>query len=586
MTSPFFGLDIATRALRANQTLVDITNQNVANANTPGYSRQQAVIKETLAYPIPVFRQSGEPGQLGTGVEVTNVTRVRDSFTDYQYRNQIASEGRWTAKQNTLKQIESVVNEPSTSGVSALLNKYWSAWQEVANSPSDVSVRANMLEQGRAVADAFRNTVELFQQQQRDVDVQIRLGTDDVNNYAHQIANLNMQISNVETGGMKANDLRDQRDLLVDKLSEIIKVSTVESSEGSVSVYIGGRQLVDRDRVNELDLDTTGAFARVIWADGSTTSVNITDGKMAGLIESRDTILQQRIDEVNGLARRLIESVNSVHTAGVGLDGVGGLNFFTGTDASTIAVDSTLTANHIAAARPVESPAGSRTYVHAKGDSDNAVVLAQLQTKLAQRDTSLAGGLAPGTALGGNTVLGVDIASSVVNTTFTFAYAAGAPVGSLTINGQAATFAVGTDQPDGSLAPPTRRFITVDGGTLGVRITIAVPATGSQDTDINTALSALNGRSVRSTGPATIGDQYGQEIAAIGVLSSTARGQAANQGVLVGQLERQRQEVSGVSIDEEATHLIQYQHAYQAAARVISVMDSMLDTLINGTGAR
>jgi flagellar hook-associated protein 1 len=582
MTSPFFGLDIATRALRANQTLVDITNQNIANANTPGYSRQQAVIKETMPYPIPVFRQSGEPGQLGTGVQVTDVMRTRDTFTDYQYRNQIASEGRWTAKQSTLKQIEAVVNEPSTSGISSLLNRYWSAWQEVANSPTDVSVRANLLEQGRAVADTFKTTVELFQQQQRDVDVQIRLSTEDINNYSHQIANLNIQISNVETGGLRANDLRDQRDLLVDKLSQIVKVSVVESVEGSASIYLGGRQLVDRDRVNELDLDLSGPFARVIWADGTSTSVTVNDGKLAGLIDSRDTIIQGRIDEVNNLAGRVIESVNSVHAAGVGLDGVGGLNFFSGTDATDFAVNSALTVNHVAAARQVETPPGSGTYVHAAGDSSNAVALAQLRAKLGQRDTAFAG-VAPGNTFGSASVLGVDIASAAVNTTFNFSYTAGAP-GTLSISGAPATVSVASDQADG--IAPTRRIVTVDGGSLGVRLTLSVPATGSMSNDIATALSSLDGRSVRSTGPMTVGDQYGQEVAAIGVLSSTAQSQATNQGVLVNQLERQRQEISGVSIDEEATHLIQYQHAYQAAARVISVMDSMLDTLINGTGAR
>ncbi len=585
MTSPFFGLDIATRALRANQTLVDIANQNIANANTPGYSRQAAVIKETMPYPIPVFKQSGEPGQLGTGVQVTDVTRTRDSFTDYQYRNQIASQGRWTAKQDTLKQIEAVVNEPSASGVSSLLNKYWNSWQEVANSPSDVSVRANLLEQGRAVADAFKNTAQLYQQQQRDVDVQIRLGVDDVNNYAQQIANLNMQISNVETSGLRANDLRDQRDLLVDKLSGIVKVSTVESAEGSMNIYLGGRQLVDRDRVNQLGLDVnSGPFARVIWGDGTSTSVNTSDGKLAGLIESRDTILQGRIDEINNLASRLIESVNGVHSAGVGMDGTGGLKFFSGTNATDIGVDPTLTYNQVAAARQVESPPGSGTYIHASGDSSNAVALAQLQGKLAQRDTLFAGGLTPGATLGPASLLGVDIASAVVNTRFDFTYAAGTLSISNGSSTNSATVSVGSDQPDGTA--PTRRIVTVDGGSFGVRLTLSVAATGSMAADIATALGSLNGQSVRSAGPSTIGDQYGREVASIGVQSSTAQSQASNQGVLVTQLERQRQEVSGVSIDEEATHLIQYQHAYQASARVISVVDSMLDTLINGTGAR
>ncbi len=586
MTSPFFGLDVATRALRANQTLVDITNQNIANANTPGYSRQQAVVKETLPYPIPVFKQSGEPGQLGTGVQVTSITRTRDSFTDYQYRNQIAAQGNWTAQQNALKQIEAVVNEPSTSGISSRLNKYWDAWEEVSNSPTDVSVRANLLEQGKAVADAFQNTVQLLQQQQRDVDLQIRLGTDDINNYAHQIANLNAQISNVETTGLHANDLRDQRDLLVDKLSELVKVTSVESSEGSVSIYLGGRQLVDRDHVNELDLDVnSGPFAQVIWADGTNTPVSVADGRLAGLIESRDTVLADRISEINDLAGRVIQSVNSVHAAGVGLDGMGGLNFFNGTDAATIAVDPSLTVNHVAAARSYADPSSVTTppaYLHAAGDSTNAVALSQLKSKLTQRSA----GLNNGDVTGGATVLGVDVASAAPNSVFTFAYSAGPPEALTVSNGgpaTAATFTVASNQADPT--PATRRVLTIDTGTLGVRVTISVPATGSAAADVSTALTSLNGQSVQTLGPSTIGDQYAQEVAAIGVLSSTAQSQAANQGVLVTHLERQRQEVSGVSIDEEATHLIQYQHAYQAAARVISVMDSMLDTLINGTGA-
>src|SRR5207245_8812234 len=109
VTTPFFGLDIATRSLRTQQTLLDVANQNIANANTPGFSRQEAVVKETLPYPIPVFRQSGQAGQMGTGVNVTEVNRSRDGFVDYQYRNQIAQQGRWDAQTNTIKNIEAVV---------------------------------------------------------------------------------------------------------------------------------------------------------------------------------------------------------------------------------------------------------------------------------------------------------------------------------------------------------------------------------------------------------------------------------------------------------------------------------------------
>src|SRR5919198_724061 len=153
MTSAWFGLDIATRALRASQTLVDVTNQNVANATTPGYSRQRADLQASLAYPLPTFTAGGFPGQLGTGVEVTEITRARNTFIDYQLRGQLTSQGRWDARRDALNQVEAVVNEPTTNGLGSLLSKYWQSWQEVANSPSDASVRASLIEQGKSLAD-------------------------------------------------------------------------------------------------------------------------------------------------------------------------------------------------------------------------------------------------------------------------------------------------------------------------------------------------------------------------------------------------------------------------------------------------
>src|SRR6266851_395559 len=184
MSSPFFGLDIATRSLLAQQTLVDIANQNIANANTPGYSRQSGVVTETMPYPIPVFRQNGQPGQMGTGVQVTEINRSRDTFADFQIRSQLSAQGRWDARAGALTQLEAVVNEPSTTGISSLMTKYFSAWQEVANNPSDSSVRANMIESGKALANGFQSTAKAIQAQQGDLDKQVGLTVTSVNDYA------------------------------------------------------------------------------------------------------------------------------------------------------------------------------------------------------------------------------------------------------------------------------------------------------------------------------------------------------------------------------------------------------------------
>lgn len=578
MTSAFFGLDIAARALRASQTRVDITNQNIANANTPGYSRQLATVAATTPFPIPVYSSSIGAGQLGTGVAVTSINRARNTFVDYQMRNQLTTQGQVDAHRDALIQVEAIVNEPSPTGLNANLTKYWAAWQEVANSPSDSAVRANLLEQGKAVADAFSSQITQFKQQQRDIDGQVGLTIVNVNNLAGQIADLNVQISQVEVAGMHANDLRDQRDQLTDSLSKLVKINAVESADGQVLINVGNRQLVDRNVVHPIVANTTiGAFTAPQWSDGS--AVNLGGGKLQGLIDSRDTLLQSRIDSVNALASRVIESVNSVHVAGVGLDGTGGRAFFTGTDASTIAVDSTLLAvggtSKVAAGRMYPDAAAVGGFSFAAGDSSNAIALAQLQNLTAQRVTG-AGGLVPGQAVGPSTLIGLDLSGAAPNKTYTFSVVAGLPP-TVTVSPAGSSPVKISIAADTALPP--NGIITVDFGSS--RLTLRAP----NGTALDTALLGLNGTTVSTmSGPSTVGDQYARQIAALGAEAQTANGQSNNQDVLITQLQNQRSQTSGVSLDEETINLMMYQKAYQASARVITVVDSMLDTLINNTG--
>jgi flagellar hook-associated protein 1 len=691
MSSPFFGLNIASSALRTAQTLVDIANQNIANANTPGYSRQAAVVTASTPYPVPVFNSSGVPGQMGTGVQISEVTRARNTFVDSQMHGQLTLQGQVDAHKDALAQVEATINEPSTTGVSSTVTRYWAAWQDVANNPTDSSARTSLIQSGTAVADVIQSTVTQFKQQQQDLDQQVQLGVTSVNTFAHQIAALNVQISQVEVTGMHANDLRDQRDLLVDQLSSLVKVTINESSNGQVSINVGSHQLVDRDVVHPMMANTNaGPFTQVQWnpptpltfaatagaaqpplpapplavatggsmvvngvsvaiaagdtptavmntingtaglgATGAVTAslssggalvltsntkgsggnvtlgastgsvyadlglasgtvkgtdenVNLSGGgKLQGLIESRDQLLQERIDDINGLASRIIESVNGVQASGVGLDGVSGRNFFSGTDATSMAVDAQLTAaggtDKIAAGRMVADPSATSGYSAAAGDSTNAVALAHLQDLIAQRSTSTVGGLAPGQTLGAAKLIGLDLSGAAANVTYTFSVAAGPPLAVSVSDGSTSTPAKLTVGVDGAVPP--NQIINVDTG-LG-RLTLSAAPGAS----LSSALAGLNNQQVTTlAGPATIGNQYAQQIATLGVESQTAQSQSTNQAVLITNLNTQRQQTSGVSLDEETVNLMMYQKAFQAAARVITVMDSMLDTLVNHTG--
>ena len=582
MTSPFFGLDIATRALRTQQTLVDIANQNIANANTPGYSRQSGSVEATLAYPIPVFNASGEPGQMGTGVQVTAITRARDSFADMQIRGQYAEQGRWNSRQSALSQVEAAVNEPSNSGLNNQLTAYWQSWQQLANNPSDASARVSVLQQGEALAQSFNSQAQQLTQQQQNLDGNIGLTVSNINDYAKQISQLNVQISQAEAGGMHANDLRDQRDQLVDKLSSLVKATSTESPDGQLSLYVNGHQLVVGNQVHQLVANPSpGPWTTVQWQDdGTTLNTATAGGQIQGLTEARDVDVQNQLNNLNQLAGRVIQQVNAVQTSGVGLDGKGGQPFFDGTNALNMTVDPGLTGtngtDHIAAARLSADPTSPTGYSSATGDSSNAVAMADLQNKVAQISSSSA--VQTGTSYAGppaTTVVGADVSQASVGTTVSMSVSGGTVTFTSGSNTSTATVTVGSDASGNEL-------VTVDAGSLGVRLTLSAAA----GTPVNNVLANLNGQSISTqSSPTTIDGQYSQAVAALGVASQVAQNESSNQQVLVNQLETQRQNVSGVSLDEEATQLIQYQRAYQAAARVISVQDSMLDTLINNTGA-
>jgi flagellar hook-associated protein 1 FlgK len=299
------------------------------------------------------------------------------------------------------------------------------------------------------------------------------------------------------------------------------------------------------------------------------------DGQLQGELEARDQLIAGEIQSVNGVATRVINSVNALHESGTDINGNPGIPFFTGKDATDIAVNSTLTGSngtdYVAASRPYQT-GGSPAYASAPGDNSNAIAIADLANSEAQLDSTSP--LQQGSTVGTGTVTALSVAGATASSTYAYSWDSTNNTLSVSVNGGSPSAITATMVPSGS-----GQMVTVDG--QGVRIALQVP----NGTTLNAALSAMNNQSVTTAAnPSTVGDQYAQFVAALGVDSSTAQGQSDNEAVLVNHLQQQRESVSGVSLDEEATNLIQYQRSYQAAARVVTVMDSMLDTLINHTG--
>jgi flagellar hook-associated protein 1 FlgK len=298
---------------------------------------------------------------------------------------------------------------------------------------------------------------------QRDLDQQLRTGANKINQLAERLTSLNVQIAQVELTGQRANDLRDQRDTILDELSRLAHVSYYETSQGAINVYLGGRSLVAGSVSEKVTISTDSAdFATLVW-DSDLSPVSINDGELFGLQQARDIELPVFMGDLQALSQQLMSSVNAVHRTGYGLDNSTDNEFFVGSGANDIAVNPILRANPvgIAAAGASSSP------------GDNSVALA---------------------------IIGLQSA--------------------LTMNGGTADF----------------------------------------------------GRFLSST------------VSRLGVDLQQAEMLAENQQVLVDHITRQKEASSGVSLDEETTRLIEYQRAYEAAARVVNVVDEKLDLLINGTG--
>ena len=577
MSSPFFGLDIGASGLRAAQQQLDTAAHNVANANTTGYSRQTVRLVESAPYTFPAFNRTGLPGQIGSGVTVASITRVRDTFLDSQAQAQASLKGQWDTRQEQLSKIETIFPEPSDSGLGSVISKYWSAWQDVASDPTSTAARTALTEQASSLAMELNRDSNQLGMIGTGIDQQVTQQVSTINDLASQIADLNGQIQRVTITGENPNDLMDQREQLLEQVSAIVPTHVLTQSDGTMTVLVGGVDLVSNVYARKMVAQTDPATGKVTpsWSDGS--AVNPPSGQMKALLDVRDVDLAGYQSQLNSLAQGIADSTNALHESGVDAYGNKGLAIFTyypGNAAGTLAVNQTVAADPklVAASASANTP----------GDGSVAGMLADLQSA-----TSYTAGVA-----GTNVVSGMDLTTNTTARLMTVASGT-ATAQTYTFSSTAANTLTLTGA-DGSHQTVNVTDMAI-GGTqvlnfdqLGVKLTLSAETSTKAAADIVTDLttSGHDTMVVASlfTPSGTTSDFYSGFVGKIGTASSQASEMSSNQQLVVDQLNTQIQQVSGVSLDEEATDMIRFQHAYQASARVITTMDEMLNTLINGTG--
>ncbi|HET6448670.1 MAG TPA: flagellar hook-associated protein FlgK [Conexibacter sp.] len=351
MTSSFFGLQTSLRGLLTQQQALDLTGHNIANANTAGYSRQEAVLEPTRPYIIPANSvNTGAGAQLGSGVDVAAIRRIRDQFLDLQYRAQQMSLGDATARTTSLDQVEGAFAEPTDDGLAAQLSRFWDAWSDVANAPENAGARAALVTVAQTLGASFSTISDqlttVAQQAQDEYDA-ITGANGDVANMASELAGLNRAIGDAVFRGQQPNDLMDRRDQLIDRLSQLAQVSVTDTGDSRFRIDFGGVTLVDPA--------TPAGFT---WPQTLSRTPGGKLGALADLASATGPALTYR-SQLDAVAADLVRSVNALHASTPFFDP-------TGTTAATIAV--------VATSATVQTGSG-----RASGENDVAQAIARLR---------------------------------------------------------------------------------------------------------------------------------------------------------------------------------------------------------------
>lgn len=372
----FFGLNIAMSGLRAQQFALDTTANNIANAGTEGYHRQEVVF--VPGNPLRGMADGSSVGspQLGTGVMVQSVKRMQSSYVDNQVRMANQWLGNWQYRDDTLKQVESVISEPSDVGLQKTLNAFWNAWEDLGNQTTSSTSKVSLVENAATLANQINELNNSLRDMQSRTDRDIADSVTQVNTLAHEIANCNEQIRKSVAGGYQPNDILDRRDLLLNDLSKIAHVDVTGMSGAESIITIGGRLLVKGDQVNTINTSVgPDSKLQLTWSDDNS-PVTIEGGQIAGELETRDNILEGYLQSLHTMSKEIVDSVNELHSTGVLSDGTKAGNFFVpGGYAGNMAVDPSILASPSAAGVATTVKSGE------PGNNDLAREIANLKEK-------------------------------------------------------------------------------------------------------------------------------------------------------------------------------------------------------------
>ncbi len=624
MGSTFSGIELGKRSLQAHTQGLQTIGHNMSNAATEGYSRQRVRLSATDPIYMPQLNREERPGQIGQGVDVTMVERIRDTLLDNRILAQGDETGYWETRDQYLLMVEQIYNEPYDTSVRTLMDKFWDGWQELSVHPEDMSSRQAVLKRSESLIDGINSRYTRLKETRVMLNDDIKVSVGEVNGLLNDISRLNEQIEKSQALGDNPNDLLDKRDLLVEKLSGFMNVTVDNRDPDEFLIHTQGMHLIQGKQVNLLKTEPNPlneGHVDVLWGD-TNEPVEIRNGKLAALLELRDNDVRGEIQKLDMMTVNFTDMVNEVHRSAFSANGQTGMDFFS--------------------EYPFVNNLAGNYDLNGDGEYDHSYVfrINGYNEMDPEQQTGLEGVITLSGA-GGNIEINyhpTDRVSDIVDRINN----AGAEVkafidrsGHFALK---ATHSSDLNNPDfvirhvedsgqflsgytGILsgsgpenAYDWNRADAVDGLREGdVRYSVAPLAHPSGWLRVNPALQAdptaiasgfgdnertalpgdgsaalemasLRQKSVMVGQANTFDDYFASSVAEIGLKGEIAQQANESQQLVMKDLKDFQSSISGVNMDEEMAEMIKFQHGYNAAARFVNEINQMLDTIINRMG--
>ncbi|MCR5724675.1 MAG: flagellar hook-associated protein FlgK [Treponema sp.] len=621
MANSFAGIELGKRSLMAHSTQITTAGHNISNADTEGYTRQRVQVKTFDPLYRPDLERAEVPGQIGQGSTVESITRLRDELLDQRIVAQESQESYWSTREKYYVMIEQVYNEPNEVSVRTNMDKFWNSWQDLSTYPESKAARLAVVTRSESltasIQQRYKSLAGIGELLNGDIEATVK----QVNEYSKQIAALNGEIVRSKAMGDNPNDLMDRRDLLVDKLSSLANITTDRRDSDEFMVHIDGQVLVQGEKARTFDVVATtdnNGYSKVVWSDTSN-DAHFTGGQLGALIELRDDDIRQEIQSLNTMTMNFVDLVNDVHRAGIGANNVKGLDFFTqhpfvtdingnydrnGDGVADTSYVFRFTGTHALNPQDKVGLSGTMTLSGKSGTVNVPYYATDTISDVVNRINDSDGEVKAYLDRNNHLVLKATTAQNMEDPDFVIRHVedSGLFLAGYTgiLRGSGAENAYDFAQADAvnalsasfSVAPVLNpsAYVAVNEVIAGDVLSVATgfPTKGglamSGDGRAAVEIASIRNNAVMIGKDRSFDEYFANSVTNVGLKGEQAETNMLSQNAIMNDLRDLRDSISGVNIDEELADIIKFQHGYNAAAKFVTVIDEMLDTVINRLG--